>query len=156
MKLCFSSLEASEWEGVTVEVFQEQNSPLPAKRKGCLLKGVYSNTCSGFENRLTVRNGLSTHTMFAFSKLCYCVFEGPGEIFSHLFFIGIKWVVSGKKKKKCGALAPLQNSWIRVCFFLMSPVFLIDNLSCFTGLWHSKINMPMLIRSFYNFSSRSQ
>jgi hypothetical protein len=94
MKLCFSSLEASEWEGVTVEVFQEQNSPLPAKRKGCLLKGVYSNTCSGFENRLTVRNGLSTHTMFAFSKLCYCVFEGPGEIFSHLFFIGIKWVVS--------------------------------------------------------------
>lgn len=63
-----------------MEVFQEQNSPLPAKRKGCLLKGVYSNTCSGFENRLTVRNGLSTHTMFAFSKLCYCVFEGPGEI----------------------------------------------------------------------------
>lgn len=100
MKLCFSSLEASEWEGVTVEVFQEQNSPLPAKRKGCLLKGVYSNTCSGFENRLTVRNGLSTHTMFAFSKLCYCVFEGPGEIFSHLFFIGIKWVVSEKKKKQ--------------------------------------------------------
>lgn len=73
-----------------MEVFQEQNSPLPAKRKGCLLKGVYSNTCSGFENRLTVKNGLSTHTMSAFSKLCYCVFEGPGEIFSHLFFIGIK------------------------------------------------------------------
>lgn len=70
------------------EVFQEQNSPLPAKRKGCLLKGVYSNTCSGFERTdWQWRNGLSTHTTFAFfSNYATVSLRGLGDLFSRLIF----------------------------------------------------------------------